>query len=512
MNMSNKIATFEDLKKISELCKNSSKKIVLCHGMFDLVHLGHIRYFQQAKNQGDILIVTLTADEFCKKGPGKPVFSEDLRAESLSALEVIDYVGICPYPSAIEAIKLIKPNIYAKGKEYEIESDDITGMISKEREVVESFGGRILYTDDLVFSSSTLLNSHFNIFTPEVKNYLNNIKLNYDVSEVTQVLNSLKKSKVLIIGESIIDRYTYTSPLGQSGKGIHFVVRNKYSEEYAGGAIAVANHVAPFIDDVTLFTGIGRNSNGETYEKFIRKELASNITPNFFQFENSQTIVKERFVDNELRKFFEIYFAKEDPQVSKQEELDMCKWLESNIPKYDIVIVADYGNGFITDLMTKVISDKSKFLAINTQINSGNRGYHVVNRYTKADFVSLNEPELRLASHDRHNSIEKLTKDLLGGLNARFASITQGPKGLYTYDSSNDLSFRVPALSSKVVDRVGAGDAFLSLSAICLGSKIKHEISIFIAAAAAAINVQIVGNKATIDRVSLEKYITSLLK
>ena len=290
------------------------------------------------------------------------------------------------------------------------------------------------------------------------------------------------------------------------------MVRNKYSEEYAGGAIAVANHVAPFIDDVTLFTGIGRNSNGETYEKFIRKELASNITPNFFQFENSQTIVKERFVDNELRKFFEIYFAKEDPQVSKQEELDMCKWLESNIPKYDIVIVADYGNGFITDLMTKVISDKSKFLAINTQINSGNRGYHVVNRYDRADFVSLNEPELRLASHNRFNSIEELTKNLSEKLKTKFISITQGPKGLYTYNANSDSSFRVPALSSKVVDRVGAGDAFLSLSAICLGGGVEDSVSVFVGAAAAAIDVQIIGNRDTVDSVDLEKYFTALLK
>jgi len=97
MEINNKIISFKDLSSVSELCKNKNKKIVLCHGMFDLVHLGHIRYFQQAKKQGDVLIVTITADEFCRKGPGKPAFSEDLRAESLAALEVVDYVAICPY-------------------------------------------------------------------------------------------------------------------------------------------------------------------------------------------------------------------------------------------------------------------------------------------------------------------------------------------------------------------------------------------------------------------------------
>jgi rfaE bifunctional protein kinase chain/domain/rfaE bifunctional protein nucleotidyltransferase chain/domain len=510
--ISSKIVPFKTLEDISNKYKRIGKKVVLCHGMFDLVHLGHIRYFQEAKKQGDVLIVTITTDEFCRKGPGKPVFSEDLRVESLAALEIVDYVAICPYPTAIEAIELIKPNIYAKGKEYEIESDDITGMISKEREAIESSGGRIFYSDDLILSSSSLLNSNFNVFTPEVKDYLNTMKSNHTIAEIVNALKSVKKSKVLIIGESIIDRYTYVTPLGQSGKGIHFVVRNKYSEEYAGGSIAVANHVGSFVDEVTLFTGLGSDSNGETYETFIRKELLSNVTPSFFFFENAKTIVKERFVDDELRKFFEVYFSEEEPQASEQEESDACAWLEENIPKFDIVIVTDYGNGFITDSMTRVISDNSKFLAINTQLNGGNRGYHVVNRYKKADFISLNEPELRLASHDRHNSVEKLTKNLSEKLTAKFTSITQGPKGLYTYDANNNSSFRVPALSSKVVDRVGAGDAFLSLSAICLGSNVKAEISILAGAAAAAIDVQIIGNQTTINSVDLEKYITALLK
>ena len=155
---------------------------------------------------------------------------------------------------------------------------------------------------------------------------------------------------------------------------------------------------------------------------------------------------------------------------------------------------------------------KSKFLAINTQINSGNRGHHVVNRYNSANFISLNEPEIRLAKHDLQGSIAELSKDTAKLLNADFISVTQGPAGLYTYCANNDNSFKVPALSSNVVDRVGAGDAFLSLAAICLGSGISAEISVFLGATAAAIDVQIVGNKTTINNIDLVKYISSLLK
>jgi len=507
-----KISSLDELGKISNRFRRDGKSVVLCHGMFDLIHLGHIRYFKEAKKEGDILMVTLTSDDFCRKGPDRPIFSENLRAESLAALEIIDYIAICPYSSAIEAIKIIKPNIYAKGKEYEIESDDITGMITKERQTVELYKGKIIFTDDLVFSSSNLLNRSFDIFTPEVKEYINNLKSNFSLSEIIESLNAVKKLKVLVIGEAIIDRYTFVNPLGQSGKGIHFSVRKKYSEDYPGGSIAVANHIGSFVDEVTLFTGLGNIEKFENYDGFIKNNLLPNITPNFFYLNEAKTIVKERFIDNEMDKFFEIYHSNEGQNSTFNENLELVDWLESNIENFDIVVVPDYGNGFITDSMTEVISRKSKFLAINTQINSGNRGHHVVNRYNSANFISLNEPEIRLAKHDLQGSIAELSKDTAKLLNADFISVTQGPAGLYTYCANNDNSFKVPALSSNVVDRVGAGDAFLSISAICLGSDLNPEISIFLGATAAAIDVQIIGNESTINKIDLIKYISTLLK
>ena len=179
-----KITSLDNLQKISKDYQDNGLKVVLCNGMFDLVHLGHIRYFNQAKKKGDKLIVTFTSDEFSRKGPDRPIFSQDLRAENLAALEIVDHVAMCPFPSALEAINLIKPNFYAKGKEYEIDSDDITGMISKETLAVESYNGKVFFTDDLVFSSSNLLNRNFEVFSPEVKEYINNFKSKHTLSEV----------------------------------------------------------------------------------------------------------------------------------------------------------------------------------------------------------------------------------------------------------------------------------------------------------------------------------------
>ena len=110
--MKNKIVSFKNLIKISKLKHNQNKKIVLCHGVFDLLHIGHIKHFEEAKNFGDILIVTVTPDKFVVKGPNRPAFNTNLRLEALQALECIDYVSVNKWATAIQTIKSLKPDIY----------------------------------------------------------------------------------------------------------------------------------------------------------------------------------------------------------------------------------------------------------------------------------------------------------------------------------------------------------------------------------------------------------------
>ena len=129
--------------------------------MFDLLHIGHLRHLKAARQFGDLLIVTITPDRFVNKGPGRPAFTEALRAEALAMLECVDMVAINHWPTAVEAIKLLKPDFYVKGSEYREAAKDVTGGIVHEQEAVESVGGRLVFTDDITFSSSSLLNRHF---------------------------------------------------------------------------------------------------------------------------------------------------------------------------------------------------------------------------------------------------------------------------------------------------------------------------------------------------------------
>lgn len=155
-----KILDLEDLASRLRALKAEGRRIVHCHGCFDLMHPGHIKYFQAAKGMGDVLVVTVTPDEFVDKGPGRPVFNQQLRAESIAALECVDFVAINKWPTAEETLRLLKPDYYVKGQEFE-RLEDKTGKIQREYQVIKEIGAEMRFTHEIVFSSTELLKSHF---------------------------------------------------------------------------------------------------------------------------------------------------------------------------------------------------------------------------------------------------------------------------------------------------------------------------------------------------------------
>jgi rfaE bifunctional protein nucleotidyltransferase chain/domain len=503
-----KITSLQELGDRARELKRSGKRVVLCHGTFDLMHTGHIRHLQRARREGDFLLVTITGDGFVNKGPGRPVFREDLRAETLAALACVDYVAINYQPTAVNAIQVVQPDVYVKGSEYRASMNDVTGNIEREQQAVESCGGVIFYTDEITFSSSSLLNEHFGVFSPETKDYLQVFQKAHSYKQLIDDIKGLARLKVLVVGDAIVDQYHYIKTLGQIGKGNTLAVKYESEEQFAGGSIAVANHVASFVDEVTLVSCLGKR---QTHEPFIRSKLLPNVAPRFFYLDNAETVTKRRFVDSDLAKLFEVYFFNEEPLLNGIDEA-VCRWLEGNLSTYDIVIVPDFGNGFISQNMVQLLCAKARFLAVNTQLNSGNRGHHVITRYRRADFASVNEPELRLAAHNRHDSLEIVAGQIAAKVDAGYLAVTRGSNGLLFLDRKSGKTHNVPALSTKVVDRIGAGDAFLSLAGLCVGGGLGSEVAAFVGSVAAALDVQIVCNREPVNSVALFKYITTLLK
>lgn len=151
-------------QRVAEL-RAQGLRVVLCHGCFDLMHPGHIKYFQAARRMGDALVVTLSADRFVDKGPGRPVYAEGLRAESIAALECVDAVAVNQWPTAVETLRLVRPDVYVKGQEFE-KLVDKTGKLQQEHAVATELGIEFAFTHEIVFSSTTLLNTYFRS-TPE---------------------------------------------------------------------------------------------------------------------------------------------------------------------------------------------------------------------------------------------------------------------------------------------------------------------------------------------------------
>ncbi len=502
-----KIKQIEDLAKLLNSNRNG-KNIVHCHGVFDLMHIGHIRHFEQAKELGDVLVVTVTPDQYVNRGPHRPVFSEDLRAEAIAALDCVDYVAINKWEMAVETIQLLRPDFYVKGNDYKEAIKDYKSNVSLEKNELKRVGGKLLFTDDITFSSSNLINRHMSVFPQKISEYLDGFRTRHPINNILSYLQNAQDLKVLVVGETIIDEYQYCQTLGKSGKEPILAAQYRNTEQFAGGVLAVANHAASFSDQVEVLTSLGTY---DSYEEFIREKLNPKVKPIFLYMENAPTIVKRRFIEMyPFQKLFEIYVM-DDGEGTTQRSQNLAAKLKEILPAYDIVIVTDYGHGMFSQEVIEVLCDQARFLAVNTQVNAGNHGFNTISKYPRADYISVSEKEIRLDARSERGDLRDIVLNVVEKLSCQQAMITRGEQGCLCYSQQNGF-FEVPALAVKTVDRVGAGDAVFAVTSSCIAQQAPAEIVGFIGNAVGAQAVAMVGNKRAIERVPLMKHIESLLK
>jgi rfaE bifunctional protein kinase chain/domain/rfaE bifunctional protein nucleotidyltransferase chain/domain len=504
-----KISSIEELAGVLEKQRGKGKNIVHCHGVFDLLHVGHMRHLKQAKGLGDLLVVTVTADEYVNKGPGRPVFSEDLRAEAIAALDCVDHVAINRAPMAIPAIELLRPNLYVKGHDYEDAASDRTGGTDLERNAIASVGGEVAFTGDITFSSSTLINRNLQVYPPEVQDYLTKFSSKHPADKLVRYLEDARSLKVLVIGETIIDEYLYCETLGKSGKLPVLAARHVKGEKFAGGVVAVANNVAAISDQPALLTYLG---GVDSQEQFICEKLDPKIDNNFlYMNHDAPTIVKRRFVETyPFQVLFEMYLMDDDGYGSGASKT-LCDQLEAILPQFDVVIAVDYGHGMIGEEAVEILSSQARFLAVNTQMNAGNRGFNTVRKYKRADYVCISEGEIRLEVRSRKRNLQDIVSEVGESLSCPNIVVTRGSEGVLCYSEKEGFS-EAPALAIQVVDRTGAGDAVFSISSLCVAQKAPMDIVGFIANAVGAEAVRTVGHRSSIQRLPLYRYIETLLK
>ena len=498
----------ENLNKIVKKLKSKGKKIGLCHGVFDVIHAGHISHFEEVKKKCDYLFVTVTEDRFVNKGPNRPVNNHYFRAKVLESLRQVDYVGVNFSPDATESIKQIKPDIYFKGKDYKGKKD-LTERLEKEIKELKKINSKIIYTASPLQSSTEIINKSFSfILDSELAKFLDKKNKKKLLNESIKSLKNIKDKKVLIIGDAIIDQYDSVRPLNKPLKESILATRYLKTDIFLGGVFAAATNLSEFNNNISICTVVGNDKDIRGPLNKFKKKIKSQI---FFETEKVTTR-KKRFIENAYnKKISEVYYM-DDNLLGKKNKIKVISYLKKEIKKFDAVILIDYGHGFIDHDIYKVLKQKAKFLSINCQSNSANLGFNLITKYPKSDFICIDEPELRLAASDNISDIEKIvSKKIIKKINCKNITITRGRKGSFSFLNSKKIN--IPALiSDKVIDTIGAGDVFLGITSLLYSSKSDQLVTNIIGNIAGALKVDILGHSKSISRSNFYAVLNHLLK
>lgn len=315
-------------------------------------------------------------------------------------------------------------------------------------------------------------------------------------------LEKAKKLKVLAIGETIIDEYIFVKATGRASKDPILSTQYVGKEQYLGGILAPARHLANFVEKVHVISLVGDQDN---YVNQIKGDLPSNISTTFFQKKNSPTIIKQRFVEpHHYRKLFKTEYINDKP-IEKELTNQIINFIEQKRNEYDYILVNDFGHGFINGKISKYLSSIENFLAINVQSNSSNYGFNPPTKFPRANYLTLNTGELLLLYRTKEENHEELLRKL--GTQEQYNQIllTAGKQGVIHY--AKGKSTTAPALVTSPVDTIGAGDAVFSLTSILAFQEENPQIITSYANAIGAAAVNIIGNKESVTKEMIEKYI-----
>lgn len=507
MHVEKKVQTLEELAETVARLQSEGKKVVHCHGVFDLLHIGHIRYFRQAAQMGDALVVTVTPDRFVDKGPNRPAFPEDLRVEGVASQHHVDFAAINTWATAEELLKFMKPDVYVKGSDFKSIDSDPTGKLQLEADVCKELGIEMRLTQDIVFSSTNLINRFMSSFTDDVQEYLEIFRSRYTIEDVEDILDRMAEVSVTVVGDTILDDYQYCSPLGASSKEPVMAFSHQNGDLFAGGVLAIANHLSNLCKEVRMFSVLGEK---RSHEEFVRASLKENVVPHFAYQQDAVTIRKRRYIDGySMAKLFEIYHM-DDSGLDADRDEAFREAVMEQARQTDLTMAADFGHGTISPTLREDLT-ASPYLAVNTQANAGNRGFHTISGYGRCDFASLAEPELRLDTRDKTTGVIPMTETVRQKVGASMIAVTRGKKGSYIL-RNDGLGVVVPAFTHKVVDKIGSGDAFFSVASLAASLEVQPELVGFLGNVVGSIAVGIVGNKKSVSRKAIMKHVTSLMK
>ncbi|MCX6974061.1 MAG: adenylyltransferase/cytidyltransferase family protein [Verrucomicrobia bacterium] len=495
MNKS-KILSFEDASAVFDRERKDGRSIVQCHGTFDLIHPGHIVHLEEARALGDLLVVTVTDEQHVNKGPGRPCFNDALRTRTLAALACVDYVVLIPFTAAVEAIRLVKPDIYCKGSEYEDASNAVTGNIHDDLTEVRTHGGEVRYIGSVVFSSTKLLNHHFGHIPEKVRACCQKLATRTSAAEIRTMVDGFQNLRVLVIGDTIIDQYACLSVQGLTSKNRIISGRFLHQDTYLGGALAVVRHVKEFCSNV-------------------RGGVLSEKEDATLREESFTTVVKKRYVEpllagNELSKLFSINYLNDEPPTEAVQQR-LFDSIRREMKSCDVVLLTDFGHGLMQKKLRELVQEEAPFLVLNCQTNSNNHGFNIITRqYQRADAFSLDNQEIMLSCGLKRFDAQAELAAIGKSFGSSYAWLTRGSVMTLGLAEGYEPS-EIPPLVTDVTDTVGAGDAFFSVAGLAAVQRLPLDVATFLGQLAGAQAVNIVGNERPISKAALLKGAMSLL-
>lgn len=466
------------------------EKVVMCHGVFDVVHPGHIRHFLFAKNKAPILVVSLTADIHINKGNYRPHIPEQLRAINLAALEFVDFVVIDSNPTPIANIQRLKPDLFAKGYEYSPDNKTIQ-KTRDEIETVKSYGGEVIFTPgDFTLSSSKFINSS----PPDLrfeKLLLLMRRAKVKVSDLEDAIGRFKHSTVHVIGDTIIDSYTKCSMIGGQTKTPTISVKFESKVDILGGAGVVAKHLSAAGAKVLFSTVLGADDHREFVVEELQKHKIKNLS---IVDHNRPTTNKNAFVVGGYR------LLKVDTLDNGSISDKHLSILQSQImyEKCDAVVFSDFRHGIfnkrtIGSLVGAIPSDAFKVADSQVASRWGN-----ILDFQNFDLITPNEREARFALGDQDSGIRTLVSQLYNRSGCKLIILKLGDKGIITCQdaepSTLDSYFVMDSFVDQLIDPVGAGDALLAYSTLAMLSTRNPIIASILGNLAAACECEFEGN------------------
>lgn len=498
-----KVLGWEELLRARARLRAAGKRVVQCHGCFDIVHPGHIRHLRQAKSLGDVLLVSITGDTGISKGVGRPLIPEELRADNLAALDFVDMVYVEHRATAVEMLSHVQPDIYIKGKEYESNRDS---RFLAERQAVERAGGRVVFSSgDVVFSSTALIaamEQSVDPFHARLAHLLRRDELQGE--KLFQALSGMRGQRVVIVGESILDTYVLCDRPDVAGESPILTLRPLEARHYDGGAAVIARHAAALGAAPILITPMPQS---EQASEMRRRLVADGVEVRSLPV-RTPIPEKQRFLVGQ-QKVLKVDLV--EPMLldgSQHESLvEMARDAAREHGGADACVLADFGLGLFSGEVLHAMCDSvrphARVLAGDVSGKRSNlRAMHHM------DLLCPSEIELREALRLHSEGLTLAVWRLLEETKSRSSIITLGADGLVAFDKLPGLdaadplddwttrlkSEHVPALCPLAIDPLGCGDSLLTSATLALAAGAPLVAAAFLGACAASVQVQRLGN------------------